>query len=61
MGWLRLQERRNRLINENASSKLPKTAQSTVASTVAAPDKQQVLYLWEEGNVPAVTEYTQMA
>ena len=31
----------------------------TVATTAAAdPMHQQTLYLWEEGNVPAVTEYT---
>lgn len=31
----------------------------TVASAVVTPDQQQVLYLWEEGNAPAETEYTE--
>ena len=31
---------------------------NTAASAVVTPDKQQILYLWEEGNVPARTEYT---
>ncbi len=30
----------------------------TVATAVVTPDTQQVLYLWEPDNVPAVTEYT---
>lgn len=32
---------------------------NTVASAAADPTRQQVLYLWEEGNVPAVTQYTE--
>ena len=31
----------------------------TVASAVVTPDRQQVLYLWEEGNAPAETVYTE--
>lgn len=31
----------------------------TVLNTAADPDKIQVLYLWEEGNVPAKTEFTE--
>ena len=31
---------------------------NTVATATVTPDAQQVLYLWEEGNAPAVTEYT---
>ena len=31
----------------------------TVMNTAADPAKFQVLYLWEEGNVPAVTEFTE--
>ena len=31
----------------------------TVATAVVTPDEQQVLYLWENGNVPATTEYTE--
>lgn len=30
----------------------------TVATAAVTPHAQQTLYLWEEGNVPAVTEYT---
>lgn len=35
------------------------TAGDTVATAAADPAHQQILYLWEEGNVPAVTEYTE--
>lgn len=31
---------------------------NTVAAAQVTPHAQQVLYLWEEGNAPAVTEYT---
>lgn len=31
---------------------------NTVATAQVMPHAQQVLYLWEEGNAPAVTEYT---
>lgn len=31
---------------------------NTVATATVTPDQQQVLYLWEEDNVPAQTEYT---
>ena len=31
---------------------------NTVATAQVTPHAQQVLYLWEEGNAPAVTEYT---
>ena len=38
---------------------LPETADGNTAATAqVTPQKQQVLYLWEEGNAPAVTEYT---
>ena len=30
-----------------------------MASAVVTPDRQQVLYLWEEGNAPAETVYTE--
>lgn len=33
--------------------------ENTVATAAVTPDAQQVLYLWEEDNVPAVTEYTE--
>ncbi len=38
---------------------LPEAGGDTVASAVVTPSRQQVLYLWEEGNAPAVTEYTE--
>ena len=39
--------------------KLPEPAgNETVLNTVADPSKIQVLYLWEEGNVPARTKFT---
>jgi hypothetical protein len=31
---------------------------NTVATAEVTPDKSQVLYLWEEGNMPSTTEYT---
>lgn len=31
---------------------------NTVATATVTPDQQQVLYLWEEDNAPAQTEYT---
>ncbi len=31
---------------------------NTVVTAAVTPQAQQVLYLWEEGNVPATTEYT---
>ena len=34
-------------------------AGDTVAAAAADPAHSQTLYLWEEGNVPAVTEYTE--
>lgn len=33
-------------------------ARNTVATAVPTPGVKQTLYLWEEGNAPAVTEYT---
>lgn len=32
---------------------------ASVASAAVTPQEQQVLYLWEEGNAPAQTEYTE--
>lgn len=31
---------------------------NTVATATVLPNEQQMLYLWDEGNVPATTEYT---
>ena len=42
----------------NTAPAVPENSGDTVASAVADPANQQVLYLWEEGNMPAVTEYT---
>lgn len=36
----------------------PAPAGDTVASAVPTPQEKQTLFLWEEGNAPAVTEYT---
>lgn len=36
----------------------PVSGGNTVAAAKADPKNQQVLYLWEEGSAPAVTEYT---
>lgn len=35
-----------------------KTTKDTVAAAIPTPVEKQVLYLWEEGNAPAITEYT---
>ncbi len=43
----------------NAEAPVPESSGDTVASAVADPVNQQILYLWEEGNMPSVTEYTQ--
>lgn len=43
----------------NAAAPVPENSMDTVAGAVADPANQQILYLWEEGNMPAVTEYTQ--
>lgn len=34
------------------------SAGNTVATAIPTPTEKQSLYLWEEGNAPAVTEYT---
>lgn len=36
----------------------PDSAESTVATTQADATRSQTLYLWERGNVPATTVYT---
>lgn len=38
---------------------MPENNSDTVAAAIADPVKQQALYLWEENNVPATTEYTE--
>lgn len=44
----------------NTTENLPSNdAQNTVANAAADASESQTLYLWEEGNMPATTEYTQ--
>lgn len=43
----------------NVTEIAPDNSGDTVADAVADPVNQQILYLWEEGNMPAVTEYTE--
>ena len=38
---------------------MPESSSDTVAGAEADPQNQQTLYLWEENNMPAITEYTQ--
>ena len=46
-------------LNLNAENDMPVNKSDTVANAATDPRNQQTLYLWEEGNVPATTEYTQ--
>lgn len=44
----------------NREEMAPETGPAnTVATAAVTPQAQQVLYLWEDGNVPAQTEYTE--
>ena len=44
----------------NSPDSAPGSGQgNTVATAAVTPGEQQVLYLWEEGNAPAQTEYTE--
>lgn len=43
----------------NAVEAMPESSSDTVAGAEADPTRQQVLYLWDDGNMPAVTQYTQ--
>ena len=44
----------------NRAAAVPEnTPANTVATAAVTPKEPQVLYLWEEGNMPAVTEYTE--
>lgn len=43
----------------NDKAEIPGNNSDTVANAVADPQNQQTLYLWEQGNVPAITEYTE--
>ena len=45
-------------INSTDDAVPENSAANTVATAAVTPEKQQVLYLWEEGNAPAQTEYT---
>lgn len=42
-----------------AAASVPESDGDTVASAEADPVNQQILYLWEEGNMPAITQYTE--
>ena len=44
-------------VTEAPAEPVPPTG-DTAATAAADSRHQQTLYLWEEGNVPAVTEYT---
>lgn len=46
-------------LNFNGQNQEPEGSSDTVAGASADPHNQQVLYLWEEGNMPSITEYTQ--
>lgn len=47
-------------LNISGEASVPSSgAGNTVATAAVTPGGQQVLYLWEEGNMPAVTEYTE--
>ncbi len=43
----------------NTEADVPENSSDTVANAAADPQNQQTLYLWEEDNVPAITEYTE--
>lgn len=43
----------------HAAESVPESDGDTVAGAEADPVNQQILYLWEEGNMPAVTQYTE--
>ncbi|MGN1081435.1 MAG: flavodoxin [Acutalibacteraceae bacterium] len=43
----------------NAAEPIPENSSDTVLNAVPDPKNQQTLYLWEENNMPAVTQYTQ--
>lgn len=43
----------------NAAEDVSEQESDTVANAAADPENSQTLYLWEEGNMPATTEYTQ--
>ena len=42
----------------DSMSSLESGGGNTVATATVTPNEQQIFYLWEEGNVPATTEYT---
>ncbi|MDE6607955.1 MAG: flavodoxin [Lachnospiraceae bacterium] len=43
----------------NTVEPVPQSSGDTVADATADAGEQQILYLWEDGNMPAVTQYTQ--
>lgn len=46
-------------LNLNAVDPKPESDGANTVATVIPDSKQQTIYLWEEGNMPAVTKYTQ--
>ena len=46
-------------LNLNEENQMPENNSDTVVGAKADPHNQQTLYLWEENNMPAVTEYTE--
>ena len=45
-------------LNLNEKNQAPENGSDTAAGAKADPQNQQTLYLWEENNMPAITEYT---
>ena len=46
-------------LNLNEENQAPESSADTVAGAQADPQNQQTLYLWEENNMPAITEYAE--
>lgn len=46
-------------LGPNQEASVPAGSGDSVASAAADPKNQQILYPWEEGNMPSVTEYTE--
>ena len=43
----------------NAEDPMPESSSDTVSGAIANPRNRQTLYLWEENNMPTITEYTE--
>ncbi len=46
-------------LNLDGENQAPENSSDTVAGAQADPQNQQTLFLWEENNMPSVTEYTE--